>query len=1230
MERILRPDRFDADPNSSEASKEWKHWHKTFSNFLESISSHSPNKLDVLANYLSPKVYDYISECTSYDSAINTLTGLYVKPKNEVFARHLLATRRQKPGETLDEFLQALKSLSTDCNFKQVTAEKHREEYIRDAFISGLRSQHIRQRLLEHKTLELAAAFDEARALDIAQQSSDSYSVPMAAVAASEPAGVVNAPNQHDAVAAESHVNASSATHATQKCYFCGRSRHPRYVCPARDAVCMKCRKRGHFQTVCKSSSAPPPPAAASHAMLSAASPGGLRKVTVTAVVSGHELQALVDTGSTESFISERCVRELGLQVLPASGKVSMAATSLSSNIRGCCVESLSVQDCEYSDVRLSVLPYLCSDIILGHDFLSQHQKVSVDFGGSKPPLNVCGLTTFTVSPPPLFENLTPNCAPVATKPRRYSAEDQAFIASETQKLLAEGIIEPSTSPWRAQVVVTENDRHKKRMVIDYSSTINRYTLLDAYPLPRIDDLVGKVAKYRYFSTVDLKSAYHQVPIREADKVYTAFQSGQNLYQFCRLPFGVTNGVACFQRVMDEFLRDNQLEDTFVYLDDVTICGKTKQEHDANLKRFLEAARKYNLTLNEDKCVYSACSIKLLGYCISDGEIKPDPERLEPLRNLPVPEDTKALRRAVGMFSYYSQWIPRFSEKIRPLTGVTSFPLSADARNAFARMKAEVEKSVVWSIDETVPFVVETDASDFAIAATLNQAGRPVAFFSRTLNPSEQRHAAVEKEAHAIVEALRKWRHYLSGHHFTLITDQKSVAFMFNQTHAGKIKNDKIQRWRLELASFDFDVVYRPGKDNIPADTLSRVALCSAIGTDKLVELHGALCHPGVTRMMHFVRCRNLPFSVEDVKRVTSSCQVCAEGKPQFYRPPTSHVIKATHPFERLSIDFKGPLPTSSRNRYILTVIDEYSRFPFAFPCPDMTAQTVISCLCQLFSMFGMPAYIHSDRGTSFMSAELRDFLTNRGIAVSRTTPYNPQGNGQCERYNGIIWKTVSLALRSRKLPITQWETVLIDALHSIRTLLCTATNCTPHERMFNFQRRSASGHSVPSWLNAPGKALLKKHVRLSKFEPLVEEVDLLDVNAQYAHVRLPSGRETTVSVRDLAPPGDAPVGDDSEDVMVRPDSEREPEIPVTNESRDVEGDVEGVDVQESRDRISENTEANDTADSQVHVPAELTNEPVRQPLRTRFTRVRGRWKVSNEPVRQSTRIKHPRDILDL
>ena len=665
-------------------------------------------------------------------------------------------------------------------------------------------------------------------------------------------------------------------------------------------------------------------------------------------------------------------------------------------------------------------------------------------------------MTTLDVTPPPF--------KPIVTKSRKYSREDQEFIKTETHRLLSEGIIDPSDSPWRAQVVVTKSERHKTRLVVDYSQTINKFTNLDAYPLPNIEETVNKIVQYRVFSTIDLKSAYHQVPIRDQNKKYTAFEADNRLYQFCRILFGVTNGVAAFQRIMNDFINDEGLRDTLAYLDDVTVCGKDQTHHDENLKRFLNAAKQKNLVHNEQKCVFSTRTLSILGNVVSEGLIKPDPERLKPLRELLPPKDVKSQKRLVGLFSYYSKWIKIFSEKIRPLTHNTTFPLDDKCLTAFNSLKLEVENSVVCSIDESLPFQIETDASDFAIGASLSQKSRPVAFFSRVLNASELKHSAVEKEASAIIEAVRKWKHNLTGRHFTLITDQKSVSYMFNTKHHGKIKSDKIMRWRIELSTFHFDIVYRSGQENIPADALSRIK-CFSMSIDTLRDVHESLCHPGETWMAHFVRVRNLPFSIDQIRQVIKFCKACAECKPQYFRSTPINLIKATQPFVRLNIDFKGPLPTSNQNKYILTICDEYSRFLFAFSCRDTRAKSVITPLRELFVVFGMAAYLHSDRGSAFMSHELKQFLHNKGIATGRTTSYNSSGNGQVEKLNGTIWKAVTLALKTHKLPINAWQDVLPDALHSIRTLLCTSTNKTPHERLFVFQRRSTTGSSIPRGL---------------------------------------------------------------------------------------------------------------------------------------------------------------------
>ncbi|XP_069755528.1 uncharacterized protein [Narcine bancroftii] len=317
---------------------------------------------------------------------------------------------------------------------------------------------------------------------------------------------------------------------------------------------------------------------------------------------------------------------------------------------------------------------------------------------------------------------------------------------------------------------------------------------------------------------------------------------------------------------------------------------------------------------------------------------------------------------------------------------------------------------------------------------------------------------------------------------------------MFSNTQRGKIKNYKIVRWRIELSTFNYDILYRPGKLNDPPDALSR-ATCASIQMDRLRKLHEALCHPGVTRFAHFVKARNLPYTVEEIRSMTRACSVCAECKPQFFCPVNSHVIKATRPFEHLSIIFKGPLPSTNRNNYILTAINEYSRFPFAVPCPDTTATSVIQALHSIFAIFGYPNSIHSDRGSSFMSAELQQYLLECGIASSRTTSYNPRGNGQVERENATIWRAVTLALRSKGLPTFHWQEVLNSALHSIRSLLCTATNATPHERMFLFLRKSESGTTVPAWLTVPGPLPPEVHNHLLGFVDVEQKVIVTPFN---------------------------------------------------------------------------------------------------------------------------------------
>nr|XP_053654845.1 uncharacterized protein LOC128703986 [Cherax quadricarinatus] len=279
-------------------------------------------------------------------------SSLYIKPTNEIFARYRLATRRQQIDESLEEYFQALKILGKDCHFQAVTAAQYCEESIRDAFISGLQSPIIRQRLLENKTLDLAAAFDQARALDSAQKNSEVYST-------AQPSRVVSAAIPDQDSCNEVTVEPASVTAAAGTvCFFCGFSRHPRPKCPAREAMCHKCHKKGHFAKVCRANASTRASASthsSDHATLatvtSAATPNSLSKAVVKVFIKGTEVDGLIDCGSSESFINLDLVKRLSLTLHHSSGTVSMASTSLSIQTLGFCKVNLRVNGKDYQDV---------------------------------------------------------------------------------------------------------------------------------------------------------------------------------------------------------------------------------------------------------------------------------------------------------------------------------------------------------------------------------------------------------------------------------------------------------------------------------------------------------------------------------------------------------------------------------------------------------------------------------------------------------------------------------------------------------------------------------------------------------------------------------------------------------------------------------------------------------------------------------------------------------------
>lgn len=348
---------------------------------------------------------------------------------------------------------------------------------------------------------------------------------------------------------------------------------------------------------------------------------------------------------------------------------------------------------------------------------------------------------------------------------------------------------------------------------------------------------------------------------------------------------------------------------------------------------------------------------------------------------------------------------------------------------------------------------------------------------------------------------------------------------------------------------YKFNIVYRAGSLNAPADALSRSEINKA-GSKKtkkgittsgiiseysrLARAHREFGHPGINRLWDLVKSLGIAVSLDDVKKICNECSICSQLKPNFQNMDDNHLISALNPLDRLSIDFKGILPTTKHNyKYLLIAVDEYSRFPFAFPCRDTSTNSVIDCLKKIFSVFGIPRFIHSDRGSSFVSLELKEFLFKLGISTSNSTPYNPRGNSQCERYVGTIWKTVQLLTAERGLTNSQWDEVVDEALACIRSLKNTSTNCSPHARMFNFTRNIKVSRLSSESLNDQSDAYLRRFVR-SKNEPIVEKVRIVNRNPNFTEVQLDSGKIEKYSNRNIAScPNDNSVIENVDDLNV-------------------------------------------------------------------------------------------------
>lgn len=358
-------------------------------------------------------------------------------------------------------------------------------------------------------------------------------------------------------------------------------------------------------------------------------------------------------------------------------------------------------------------------------------------------------------------------------------------------------IIELSNSQWCSPI----NPRSKKdgsiRLTIDYRE-LNQNTRWDAWPMPRTDEILNKLVHGRWFSRVDLRSGYYNIPLTASSKEKTAVRFGNRLYQFKRMPMGLVTAPHTFQRVMTTIFGD--LPYVECYLDDVIIFSKTLKEHVEHLEIVLRRMRRTNLKLNREKCQFGVKEIEVLGFKISNGRRYPDNEKLKTIAAFSVPENAKQTRAFIGFANYLRPLIENFATITRPLIeniNAKKFEWTQECQASFEEVKRLVAANpMIFIPDLNKPFIVTTDASNYAMGAVLSQVvdgeKRVIEFASKYFSTTQQKYFTIEKEATAIIFALRKWRHFLLGQEITVETDHRPLQWLLTK----KDCSDKLGRYR--------------------------------------------------------------------------------------------------------------------------------------------------------------------------------------------------------------------------------------------------------------------------------------------------------------------------------------------------------------------------------------------------------------------------------------------------
>lgn len=679
--------------------------------------------------------------------------------------------------------------------------------------------------------------------------------------------------------------------------------------------------------------------------------------------------------------------------------------------------------------------------------------------------------------------------AVLKSQPCRFvSPKLMPALKVELDQYLLNGIIKRAeVAEVSSPLVLVKKPDGNIRVAVDYRN-LNQVLVPYAGSIPDMKSLFNFVLGNHYFAKVDNLWGYFQLNIVEEDQVNTTITTPFGLFKFTKCPFGLSTAPGVYQdRMANVVLKDLVPECAVVYIDDTIIYGKTVEEFLLNLGKVLERMKVFNVKLKPSKCSFGYSSVNFVGHYFSSGGYSLSQERKDGILKLVEPRNIKELRKVIGLINFFRDFIPNLSSIIKPLTeltGIKEFKWSRECNEAWIEVKqAVVDAGMLYSIEDEGKLTVYTDASIVGVGGVLKQYRSlenrevPIMFVSKKFSIPASRWATIEQECFAVFFTLMKLRPLLLGRKFYVATDHRNLLYLQSSSIP------KLVRWRLRLGEFDFQVLHIPGRENIIADTLSRLNTLVVLDSDTtsittsnandiqgvdvnvnvdhvnedediIKSFHNSIVgHHGIDRVVKMLKVADVEMKnmKQKVKDVISKCVVCQKIKLQPIPIVRKEIctLQGSHPMKRVAVDAVGPLPMDvNSNQYILVVIDEFSKFVNLFACKSVEAMEYINALVHHISVFGLMEQVRTDGATQFTANICQELMKFLGIKHFLITPYHPQSNGIVERRNAEVMKHLRAIVMEHRVK-DKWSNYLPIVQNILNNTFDFSINNVPMKLIF-------------------------------------------------------------------------------------------------------------------------------------------------------------------------------------